>query len=258
MRPLAGAVVGLLLTCGPPAVAQEEDADGATASFPTQAGAILQSMSDLLGAAKGLSLRAEIIHDDALDSGLLIERSATLEVVADRLGNSIHGVLNEGGERRKLWSDGKTATLFDASHNVFTSTKVPGKIGPTLDFLSEKYGLSLPLADFLFDNPYEALTGNVERAFYIGHSEVNGITCHQLAFTQDAIDWQLWIEAGVRPVPRRLVIVYKLLPGSPRYMADITSLDLRSTPLPGRFVPIIPDDADEMELLEIQTLASPE
>ena len=255
-----GGTAALIAACGLglglPAAAQEDKEESATSAIPAQVETILRSMSELLGSAKGLSLRAEIIQDDALESGLLIQRTATLEVVADRPG-SIQGLLSEGNERRKLWSDGKTATLYDITNNVFTRTKVPGKIGPTLDFLAEKYGLSMPLGDLFYENPYEVLTANIGQAFYIGYSEVDGVTCHQLAFTQDAIDWQLWVEAGVRPVPRRLVIVYKLLPGSPRYMATVTSLDLRSSPLPGSFNPILRDDAEEMEMLEIQSLVSP-
>ena len=258
--PLMGAASGLLLACslgvGVPVVAQGDRDEIVTRSIPSQVDAILHGMSDLLGSSKGLTLRAEIIHDDALESGLLVQRVATLEIVIDRPG-SIHGVMTEGGEQRKLWCDGKNATLYDLAHNVFTQTEVPGKIGPALDFLMEKYGISLPLADFLFEDPYEALTGNVERAIYVGQAEVDGVTCHQLVFSQDAIDWQLWVEAGVRPAPRRLLIVYKLLPGSPRYIATLSDLRLRSTSFPVSFTPILPDDADEIEMLEIKSVVDP-
>jgi hypothetical protein len=259
-RPLTGAMAGILLACsvgvGIPAAGQVAAVDTAEPVHPTQVEAIMRSMSDLLGSSKGLSLRAQVIHDDALDSGVLVQRSATLELVIDRPAG-IHAVLTEGAEQRKLWSDGKTATLFDVSSKIYSRTKVPGKIGPTLDFLMEKYGLSLPLADFLFEKPYEALMGHVGRAYYIGLVEVDGAMCHQLAFTQDSIDWQLWVEAGVRPVPRRLLIVYKRLPGSPRYLATVSDLELRSAPFPGSFVPILPDDADELELLEVVTIVTP-
>lgn len=257
----AGTLATVLWACGlaagPAVLAQEETGNDAGPVIPAQVDTILRSMSDLLASAKGLSLRAEIVHDDALESGLLIQRNALLEVVADRPAH-IHGMLTEGNERRKLWSDGKTATLYDVTRKVFTRTKVSGEIGPTLDLLAEKYGLSLPLADLFYENPYEVLTANIGRAYYIGHSKVDGVTCHQLAVTQEAIDWQLWVDAGVRPVPRRLVLVYKLLPGSPRYMATVTSLDLRSSPMPGSFTPTLHDDAEEMELLEVQTIVNPE
>lgn len=259
--PLIGAAAGLLLTYGLglgfTAVAQEESDPAAAKPIPSQVDSILRNMSDLLATSKGLTLRAEILQDDALDSGLLVQRSSTLEVVISRPG-SIHAVLNENGARRELWSDGDTATLFDADLNVFSQTKVPGEIGSILDFLSEKHGQSLPLADLFFENPYQALIGDVGRAFYIGLTEVDGVICHQLAFSQDAIDWQIWIEAGVRPLPRRLAITYKLLPGNPHFMATITHLDLSGSPHSGSFVPILPDDVQEMELLETPSLVIPE
>ena len=151
-----GGAVALIAACGLglaiPAAARETEEGSSSSAIPSQVETILHSMSALLGSAKGLSLRAEIIHDDALESGLLIQRTATLEVVADRPG-SIQGVLSEGDERRKLWSDGKNATLYDITNNVYTRTKVPGKFGPTLDFRAEKYGLSLPWGAIVYEYP---------------------------------------------------------------------------------------------------------
>ncbi len=48
-----------------------------------------------------------------------------------------------------------------------------------------------------------------------------------LAFVQDEIDWQIWIQAGPRPVPRKLVITYKNEPGSPQYVARLFGWDFQ-------------------------------
>lgn len=258
-RSRAGLVAGVFLACslglGWSGAAPEAKDESAVPLIAPRVDAILRGMSDLLASSKRITLRAEIIQDDALDSGFLVQRASTLEVLIDR-PEGIHAVMDEGGERRELWSDGKTATLFDHYHNVFSRTKVPGKIGPTLDFLMENYGVSIPLADFFVEAPHAALTGEVDHGFYVGQVELGGVTCHHLGFTQEAIDWQLWVEAGVRPLPRRLVITYKLLPGSPRYMATVTAIDLRSTVIPGNFTPFLSEDAEELDLLEMESVSS--
>jgi hypothetical protein len=41
----------------------------------------------------------------------------------------------------------------------------------------------------------------------IGPATVRGTPCDQYAFRQDGLDWQLWIQRGDKPLPRRLVLV---------------------------------------------------
>ena len=57
-----------------------------------------------------------------------------------------------------------------------------------------------------------------------GKAVVRGSTCSQLAFTQEDVDWQLWVDEVV-PVIRHVVITYKKLPGAPRFSATFTSWD---------------------------------
>ena len=58
-----------------------------------------------------------------------------------------------------------------------------------------------------------------------------GVPCEHLAFTQGNIDWQLWIEDGPRPVPRKFVITYKDEPDSPQFTAVFSNWDF-TTELP--------------------------
>ena len=57
-------------------------------------------------------------------------------------------------------------------------------IEATLDQLFDRYGVSQPLADFLFADPYKVLTERVESGRYVGERKVAGVTCHHLAFRQ--------------------------------------------------------------------------
>ncbi len=62
--------------------------------------------------------------------------------------------------------------------------------------------------------------GGVQRGEYLGIHEAAGVPCHHLAFEQATIDWQLWIDAGKDPLPRKLVITYKTEDEVPQYTRD--------------------------------------
>ena len=48
-----------------------------------------------------------------------------------------------------------------------------------------------------------------------------------MTFSQEAIDWQIWIEDGPRPVPRMLVITYKDDLAAPQYVARFVEWDFQ-------------------------------
>ena len=105
-----------------------------------------------------------------------------------------------------------------------------------LDFVMDEYDVTIPLADLLFSDPYETLTEHVESGEYLGLAVVGGTTCHHLAFRQDEIDWQIWIDVGSPSLPRKIVITYRELRGQPQYCATLTEWNLS---------PRLPDDVFE-------------
>ena len=40
----------------------------------------------------------------------------------------------------------------------------------------------------------------------LGLSDVGGITCEHYAFRQPGLDWQVWIQLGDHPLPKKLVL----------------------------------------------------
>lgn len=88
-----------------------------------------------------------------------------------------------------------------------------------MDKLLEEYNFAPALSEFLFINTYRVMTEGVTSGTYFGISKVFGVKCDHLAFVENDIDWQIWIETGKRTAPRKLVITYKNLPGSPQFIA---------------------------------------
>jgi len=118
-----------------------------------------------------------------------------------------------------LWKDSALFTLLDRDENIYVQMDAPGTIEQTVDMIYEKYGISTPLADMLSSDIYTVLMNRVKTCDYLGLSNVAENICHHIAATQDDIDWQIWIDQGDSPVIRKIVIVYKQVPGNPRYTA---------------------------------------
>jgi len=108
----------------------------------------------------------------------------------------------------------------------------PPPVEPELAPGSDKTGTVIPLADFLYANPYEHLMGSVQRGVYLGIHEAAGVPCHHLSFEQETIDWQLWIDAGKEPLPRKLVIRVSVVPVTAVARQPDVHLSERSRPRP--------------------------
>ncbi len=126
-------------------------------------------------------------------------------------------------------------TVLDKHAKTYASIEVPNTIEKMLDFVVEKYGLTIPVADLLFSNSYEGFIAGVRTGQYVGLHETDGPKCHHLAFQTDTIDWQIWIDAGEIPVPRKLVIIYKQEPGHPQYVVKMDKWDLSAKGQSGTF-----------------------
>ena len=234
---------------------QDKDVEPASSSQKAQnidprAKEILKNMSEYLKNTWGFSFKADISFDEVLPSGPKLQFSAT-DKVSVRRPDRIRAVYDGDLDKRKFWYDGKSVTLLDTEDNLYSTFAAPPEIDAAIDFAIEKYGLSVPLADLLYSDPYKILTENVVQGFYVGKSRVQGADCYHLLFIQNTIDWQAWIEIGNRPLPRKAVITYKNQPGAPQYTALLSDWDF-SSPLPDslfKFQP--PEGAEQIDILKV-------
>lgn len=192
--------------------------------------AALKDMSDYLKAAKSYSFRASIQFDDVLPTGQKINFAAESEVSLRR-PNGIHARQISDTGAKRLWFDGKALTLLDPIKQNYAVEAVAGNTDQALEHMINALHFTPPLSDFLYEDPAKALTKNTLFGFAVGNSEVTGIPCRHYAFVDKLIDWQLWIEDGKAPLPRKIVITYKTLPSSPQFMATLSDWDF-TTRLP--------------------------
>jgi hypothetical protein len=82
-------------------------------------------------------------------------------------------------------------------------------------------GLGMPGTDLILANAFDELMATTTEGKHIGQGVIDGVECEHLAFRTPDTDWQIWIEPGAKPVPRKYVITSKTLTGAPQYTLRI-------------------------------------
>jgi hypothetical protein len=241
-----------LLAAGPaPALGKKrQKAEGAPV-VNKQADALLRRMGDTLRHAKAFKFHAEITFDDVLPSGQKIQYAGAMEGFVRR-PNRLYVAYQDDLSAKEFWYDGKTATLVDLPHDVYSSVKAASRIDKALDALKTDYALTLPLADLAYSRPYKTMMRHVRYGIDLGTHDVGGVACRHLAFVQKNADWQIWIEDGKQVLPRKVVITYKTIPEAPQYSAVFTGWDLKADFPDGSFKAVLPKDARRIEFLRMK------
>ena len=114
--------------------------------------------------------------------------------------------------------------------------------------MAAQYGVTVPMADLLYADVATVLTQGATAGHYVGLHSVGKYRCHHLAFAMDTLDWEIWVQQGDPPLPRKLVITYKQRPGTPRYQATFTRWELSHAHEPGWFDFRVPSGAKEIQM----------
>jgi hypothetical protein len=171
----------------------------------------------------------------------------------DKLAADVTGDLEE----LRFRYDGKQASIYNPRTKSWGAVDAPAAVPETLDMLAQKYGVIMPLEDLTFPDPYATLTENVRSGQYIGEGFVFDTKCDHLAFRQGTVDWQMWIDQGDKPLPRKVVITFKDQPGFPEYTAFLSDWNLSPKVDDQTFATAAPAGAKKVEFAAPPTSAAP-
>lgn len=146
----------------------------------------------------------------------------------------------------ELYFDGATVSVNGRSLNAYAQFEAQGTIDELIHALRAGHGIALPGADLLLSNSYEVLIADVIEAKHIGRGVIGGVECEHLAFRNFDTDWQLWVEVGERPIPRKMVITSKTVNSAPQYTIRITNWKTHVTPAPEAFTFAPPEGAEQI------------
>lgn len=241
----AALVAVLMATTGAAWAQQENDAK-----------VILKTMSDYIGSQKIIEL--------TFDSDIEV---ITPEMEKIQFTNSGDALLSRpdklsahrlsGHADVSMFFDGETVKIHGKSINGFAQFDAPGNVDQLFTALREGHGIWLPAADLLLSNSYEVLIAGVMEAKYIGIGIIDGRKCEHLAFRNFDTDWQLWVEAGEIPIPRKMVITSKTVNNAPQYTIRVKTwkTDVKPAPDAFSFTPLPGmKELDPHDLIELDEL----
>ncbi len=222
-RPMAVGVFGALLLAGTVPTAAQTAAEPpkakvAPSGVEARADEHMRRMADFLAKIPRFTMEAEETFDSQFERALRVQLTNVRQVTVqrpDRFASDANG----DTAHRSSWYDGRALTVLNKEKNVYLTVEMPATIDGVLDKAAEDFGIVLPLSDFFYKDPYATLMEGVFFGKYLGLHQAAGVPCHHLAFGQEDIEWQIWIDAGAQPLPRKFAIAYIGDPGVPQYTA---------------------------------------
>jgi hypothetical protein len=225
------------------------------AGMQPEAEKLLRRMSDYLAGRKQFTVQTENTMEVVLNSGqkLQFASPATASVWrpnrmrADRKGD----ILNQ-----EFFYDGKNLTLYNPKENLYATTAAPPTIDEMLDFAREKLDVIAPGAEILYSNAAERMLKVTTSGFVVGPSVVGGVKSTHLAFRGAEVDWQIWIEDGGRPLPRKFILTSKQVKGEPQFTVLVRNWNLAPKLTEGMFTFTPPKGAKKIDFLQLTAEAA--
>ena len=198
------------------------------AGIDAQATKLLKASTDFLARQARFSVETRSTLEVVLTSGQKVQFDHVArqsvqrpdKLRADRVGDLVD---------QSFYYDGKTLTIFNPGDNHFATVAAPATLEAMLDFARSTLDIVAPAGDLLFSNAYDILMTDVTQGFVVGKGIVEGVRCDHLAFRAPHVDWQIWIQEGAQPLPRKLVITTRDQQAAPQFSVVVTKWNLKPT-----------------------------
>lgn len=222
-------VLALLLGCaavltGLPAQAQSPATTTETLAPDVDPRAVeaLKKMSTFLSSLDSF----RVVSEGSLDVITVEDQKVQLDMVTTyqvtKPGIRIDWVSDQ--KNRQFYYDGKQFTLVAPTLGYYATVDAPATNREFLAALYDRTGVQLPLEDLFrwADADHQADLEALTSAFSVGTATLDGAVTDHWAFRSDDYDWEIWMEQGDRPVPRKIVIIDRTDPTLPGFTARLT------------------------------------
>ncbi len=182
----------------------------------------IKEMSNYLMSAKTLGITSVGSLDVVTNDGQRIQLDGVTTYKARKPGFVIDYESNI--KSRRFIYDGKTFTVYSPKLGFYAQAPAPGTNKEVLDAIYEKYGISLPLVDLFRwgDGTNADRIQALKSAYEVGSATIDGVDTDHFAFREQDVDWEVWIQKGDQPLPRKLVIVDRTDPARPTFTARLS------------------------------------
>lgn len=209
----------------------------------------LRKMGEYLRSLKVFQITGEITTEQVLADSQKIQLTKQVEMVASRPNNLRVQIKSDKFERQLIY-DGSTFTLYAPKKKVYATVPAPPTINELATMIEEKHGIELPLVDMFRFGTAEETIKEITAAKDVGPSVCARVTCRHYAFRQPGLDWEIWIQEGDYPLPRKVVLTTRTDEARPQHTATYTwnlapSFDKES------FAFVAPEGAQKITLADL-------
>jgi hypothetical protein len=180
----------------------------------------LRDMGAFLQTLKRFHVSTELTGERVLADGQKLQHTANADMDVER-PNKLRARMHSARSERVLIFDGNTVTLYTPAQKYYSSVEFAGTLGDLIARLRERYDVEVPMSDlFLWGTPAAPLD-KIESAMNAGQDFIGDDLCDHYAFRQANADWQIWITAGSKPLPRKIVITNRADDARPQSVSMI-------------------------------------
>jgi hypothetical protein len=234
--------------------AQTAPAGGTQAAANPVDPASIQALKDMgahLQTLRRFEVSTELTGERVLADGQKLQHTAVADMDVER-PNRLRAWMHSARSQREIIFDGTTVTLFTPAQKYYSTVEFAGTIGELINRLEDKFGVQIPMSDlFLWGTPAAPLD-KIESAMNAGQDFIGEDLCDHYAFRQGNIDWQIWITAGSKPLPRKVAITNRGDEARPQSVSLI-DWNLKPTFKDSVFKFTAPKGATKIEIVPVKT-----
>ena len=183
--------------------------------------AALERMGAYLRAQTVMKIMAETATDDVISGDQKVQLVGTVDLMVHR-PDRLRANVSTDRKIEQVYYDGKTFTVYQPRLNYYASFAAPPTLAGLMDVAEQRYGLDMPLADLFAWGTDRSRPADILGATNLGTSVIKGARCDHYAFHQADVDWQVWIQQGDQPLPRKLIITTITERSQPQHQAVLT------------------------------------
>jgi hypothetical protein len=225
-----------------------QPAPAEAAAVDPDAVSALRKMSDYLRTLNVFQVTGVITMEEVLEDSQKIQLTKAVELVASR-PNKVFARIRADAFERSMFYDGTTFTLYAPFKKFYATVPAPPTIAELADMLEDKHGIELPLVDLFRWGTASSRLSEITAAKDVGESACDGVTCSHYAFRQPGLDWEIWIQNGDFPLPRRIVLTTTSDDARPQHTATY-SWNLAPSFNQETFTFVAPEDVKKITLVD--------
>jgi hypothetical protein len=177
----------------------------------------VEGMSNYLKSLNTFRLQTVGSLDTVTADGQRIQMDGTTSYEAKKPGFVIKYTSDK--KNRNFYYDGKQFTVYSPNLGFYATVPAPPTNVEVLDTIYNKYGIRLPLEDLFRwnDQAHQQRIENLRAAYNLGTVTLDGVKTTHYAFREPDVDWEVWIDQGSKPLPRKFSIVDRTDPARPAF-----------------------------------------